>query len=177
MGQREAGEADAIIYLLTKKRGKIVAKARGLRKATSKRQGSLQTGNLVQGKIHQKAGFYILGDLELISTPLELRKDLVGLGMVLTMGELINKLVPEDQANREVFTLFDQILKSLNKKVEVKTMIDFEVQLLNHLGYGLPEEIRRALEKKDLKSAQGKLWEYLITITERKMVGLGKILG
>jgi len=177
VGQKEVGECDTLIYLLTQKKGKILAKAKGLRKISSKRQGTLQTGNLVKGQIHQTADFYTLGDLELLSTPLSLRGDLVALGMVLTMSELINKLVPENQANGEVFNLFDSTLKALGKKVEIQTMINFEVKLLEHLGYGLPQEIKGALEKKDLKSAQSKLWQYLSEISERKMVGVGKILG
>lgn len=177
VGQKEVGECDTLVYLLTQKRGKILAKARGLRKISSKRQGTLQTGNLVQGKVHQTNNFYTLGDLELLSTPLSLRKDLVALGMVLTMSELINKLVPEDQADGQVFDLFDTTIKTLGKKVEVQTMINFEVQLLDYLGYGLPQDIKEALEKKDLKKAQAKLWQYLTTITERKMVGVGKILA
>jgi len=137
----------------------------------------VQTGNLVQGKIHQTGGFYTLGDLELLSIPLGLREDLVALGMVLTMSELINKLVPEDQADKEVYNLFGTTLRALGKKVEIQAMIDFEVKLLGHLGYGLPQDINRALEKKDLKLAQSKLWQYLTEISERKMVGVGKILG
>ncbi len=177
VGQKEVGECDTLLYLLTQKKGKILAKAKGLRKITSKRQGSLQTGNLVKGQIHQTGDFYTLGDLELLSTPLSFRSNLVALGIVLTMSELINKLVPEDQDNGEVFALFERTLEDLKREVKVEAMIDFEVNLLKHLGYGLPEEIKKSLERKDLKSAQAKLWQYLTEISERKMVGVGKILG
>jgi len=40
VGQKEVGESDTLIFLLTRKRGKILAKAKGLRKISSKRQGS-----------------------------------------------------------------------------------------------------------------------------------------
>jgi len=177
IGQQDKAEADVILSLLTKNRGKLLAQAKGLRKITSKRLGALQTGNLVKGQIHQKGDFLVLGDVELVKAPLKLRRDLVACGMVLTMSELINRLLPERQENESVYYLFEKTLKDLKKEVKPETMIDFEVELLKILGYGLPREIDQSLKDKDLKSAQGKLWQYLTQIAERKLIGLGKILG
>ncbi|MFH1601815.1 MAG: DNA repair protein RecO [Candidatus Shapirobacteria bacterium] len=177
VGQSDLGEQDLLLSLLTKKRGKILVKAKGLRKITSKRLGVLQTGNLVKGQVHPKGDFFTLGEVELISSPIGLRKDLVGLGMVLTMSELINRLLPEREENQSVYHLYENTLRHLEKKVEVEEMLNFEIKLLDLLGYGLPEEIKRALKEKDLKLAQSCLWAYLTEISERKLVGLGKILA
>ena len=93
IGHHERKESDALVSLLTKKRGRLRVLARGLKKITSKRIGTLETGNLVKGTIFVKGDFFVLGEAELIFQPLKARKDLVGCGMLLTMCELTERFL------------------------------------------------------------------------------------
>jgi len=164
------------LTLLTRKRGKLVVKAKGSKKLTSKRMGILQTGNLIKGKIFPSRGFLVLGETELLYQPLEARKSLVRCGSLLSMCELTNRLLPENQPEREVYALFWETLLRLEKEFQVETMINFEVKLLKILGYGVPKEALIPLKKKNWKLAQAEIWRYLNDISEGELIGLGKLL-
>jgi DNA repair protein RecO (recombination protein O) len=55
----DAGELDKSIYLYTKELGKVVAKAKSIRKITSKLAGHLQPLNFVKIRLVEKNGFQI----------------------------------------------------------------------------------------------------------------------
>jgi len=176
LGQQEIHESDILVSLLTEKKGKLLVKAKGVRNIKSKRQGILQTGNLIHGRIFSRQGFYVMGDVEASFQPLTIRRSLVGCGMLLSMAELLAKFLPEEEENRQVYLLFWETLLRLCQKIEVETMINFEVKLLQLLGYGLPSEAWKQLKKKNWKMAQTEIWRYFNAISDGNLVGLGNIL-
>ena len=153
-----------------------MACAKGVKKITSRRQGALQTGNLIRGKIYEKAGFFTLGEVEIVFQPLAIRKSLVSCGMLLASCELTDRLLPQGQANYPVYLLFWETLLQLTKKPKVETMINFEVKLLQLLGYGIPRRAAIPLRRKEWRLAQAELWRYLNSISEGRLMGLTKIL-
>lgn len=176
IGRRNTRESDVLLNILTKKRGRVLVKAKGLKKILSKRLGVLQTGNLIKGKIFTKGDFHVLGEVELIFQPKETREDLVGCGMLLSMCELIGKLMPENDPDRPVYSLFWETLLHLSKELKVETMIGFEVKLLHLLGYGIPSGAVKPLRDKNWKVVQTEIWRYLGTISGKRLMGLKALL-
>jgi len=177
VGRRDTRENDVLLSILTKKRGKILVRAKGLKRILSKRLGVLQTGNLIKGKIFTKADFHILGEVELIFQPKEIRENLVGCGMLLSMCELVEKLMPENDSDRSVYSLFWETLLHLSKELRIETIIGFEVKLLQLLGYGLPRGVMKPLRNKNWKVVQTEIWRYLSAISEGRLMGLKALLA
>ena len=58
------GDLNGRVVFLTKRFGKLVGKARSIRKITSKLSGHLQPGNLVQVRMIEKNGLQIVDALK-----------------------------------------------------------------------------------------------------------------
>lgn len=172
IGQKELGEKDKIITLLSKKQGKIRVFAKGVRSIKSRRVGSLQTGNRIKANLTQKDGRYFLGEIELLESHQEIKKSLVLNAGLLSICEITNSLLPENEQNESVYQLFLETLSKLNSKRRVEIIVIFEVKLLQALGYGIPESVNNWLNRKNWPKAQKEVSGYLEAVSERKIAGM-----
>jgi len=177
IGQVECGEKDKSITLLTDKRGKIRTIAKGIRRISSKRIGTLETGNLIKGSLYFSHDRYILGEVELITQLSGLRTNLILSGSTLFMCELAERLLPENQANHSVFELFERSISDLEKSRKVETVVLYEVELLRLLGYGVSEALITHLKNCKWRLAQKVLNKELEKIIENKFSGLSIFLN
>jgi DNA repair protein RecO (recombination protein O) len=177
IGQREWKEKDKLLTVFTKKRGKLLILAKGVRRIDSKRLGILDTGSLVKGKAFGEIGRLVLGDVDLIFQPLKLRKNLILNGGLLSICSLVSQLLPEGEGNEAVFELLFKTIKRLEEKRDIEVVVFFEVELLNLLGFGAPKGIHGVLQKKDLAAAQRMIDDYLNQILERKVEGLSVFIA
>jgi DNA repair protein RecO (recombination protein O) len=172
IGQKEWKEKDKLLTLFTKKRGKLVILAKGVRRIDSKRSGVLDTGSLVKGKVFGEIGRMVLGDVSLIFQPLKLRRNLVLNGGLLSICNLVSQLLPEGEKNEAVFELLFRAIKRLDEKREIEVVVFFEVELLKLLGFGVPRGVREAVQRGDLASVQKIMSNFLNQILERKVESL-----
>ena len=154
------GEADKILTIYTKHHGKIKALAKGIRKLTSRKAGSLELFNhaivfLVKGK-----NFDLVTEAQAVDLFKSWRQNLVRVGVAYYFCELVDKLTPEEQENLAVFELLRDSLNKLNVANLSVLVRNFEETLLNDLGFGVP-----AL----LKNQPGSLKEYIESIIEKKI--------
>ncbi len=63
LGAEDIGEFDRLIYLYTKELGKVAARAKSVRKITSKLAGHLQPLNFIRVRLVEKNGFQIVDAL------------------------------------------------------------------------------------------------------------------
>lgn len=82
------GDLNGRVVFLTKRFGKMVARARSIRKITSKLSGHLQQGNLVQVRMIEKNGLQVVDAL---------KKTKVGLSLpeLRFLGEILSEAEPE----------------------------------------------------------------------------------
>ncbi len=172
IGQKELGEKDKIITLLTEKHGKIRVFAKGIRNINSRRLGSLETGNKIKAHIFQKNDQFYLGETEVFKSQPEIRKNLVLSASLLSMCELIDRLTAENQENKQVYNLFSQTLNNLSQKKRVEILVIFEVKLLQLLGFGIPNSVSGLLATKKWPEVQKIVSRHLETVCERKINGL-----
>ncbi len=154
------GEADRILTIYSKHYGKIRAIAKGVRKLTSRKAGSLEVFNdtilfLVKGK-----NLDIVSEAQLVNLFKSWRKNLVRVGVAYYFCELIDKLTPDEQPNQAVFELLKNSLSKIDKSQLSELVRSFEESLLQELGFGVPEEIRKNT---------GSLKPYIETIIEKKI--------
>ena len=134
--QRSFGETSIIADVFTQKSGKISFIAKGAKKPKSKFFGYLVP--------FQKLKITYSGRSEL-KTLTSIDRDLASNSntfskvsySLLYINELLMKLLPKDAKHEELFVLYDEFLKKINKNYNLEISLrHFELDLLDMLGYG-----------------------------------------
>jgi DNA repair protein RecO (recombination protein O) len=132
-------EADRILTIFTKTRGKILVKAKGVRKITSRRAGHIELLNCAIFNLYQGNGLKgmpILTEVESLNNYSVLKKDLRKIGIAYHICELADALCAENQENEEIFTLLTQALEMISKDDRLDLISHrFELKLLKLLGF------------------------------------------
>ena len=138
--QRSYGETSIIVDVFTQKNGKVSFIAKGAKKPKSKFFGYLVP--------FQKLKITYSGRSEL-KTLTSIDRDLAGNSntfskvsySLLYINELLMKLLPKDAKHEELFVLYDEFLKKINKNNNLEISLrHFELDLLDMLGYGFDYE-------------------------------------
>lgn len=130
-------EQDEQIILFTRERGKIVVYAKGIKKITSKRLPHIQTGNYISYILNERNTSLYLTQSSLISAFQDIKKDPVKVNFLYQMLFILDKILPEDQPEEEVYELFTVFLIQLSKgdRVTQEDMTPFLTHILSLLGY------------------------------------------
>jgi DNA repair protein RecO (recombination protein O) len=111
----DTGEADRVVTLLTRERGKVSAFARGARASRRRFGGSLEPFTLVAAEVRERSASDLLG-LESVSA-LDafggIRGDLARIACASYAAELARELVRDDQAHEDLFDLLAAYLAAL----------------------------------------------------------------
>ncbi|MDP7247191.1 MAG: recombination protein O N-terminal domain-containing protein [Candidatus Peribacteraceae bacterium] len=127
----DVGEADRFLILLTRERGRLSARAKAVRKLTSKLGGSLLPYNHVTIGLHEgKAGFIVTSAQKLPSPDLTETKPFLNAQQGV---ELLISLLHDDEPLPEIFDLTLEFLRRCSKP-EPESVLDFTVNVLRSLG-------------------------------------------
>lgn len=135
---RNHGEADKIYTLFTKKLGKIKALAKGVRKISSRRSGSLDALNRISAGLVESSNMLLVTEVQILDSYPRLKQNLEALSLGYSILELIDKFLPEAEELKVVYDLLEEALASIvlykegGKRV---VYLLFEVKLLMLLGY------------------------------------------
>lgn len=140
--QKSFGEADRLLTVFSKDYGKMQVIAKGVRKVTSRKAGSLDTFNHVWLVLAQGRNLDLITEVAVKETFSRWRKNLVGVGMAYYLAELVKRLTAEGQENEAVFELLREFLGRIGKEKPKKLIRGFEEKLLSELGFGVPERLR-----------------------------------
>jgi DNA repair protein RecO (recombination protein O) len=113
----DTGEADRVVTLLTRERGKVAAFARGARASRRRFGGSLEPFTLVSAEVRERSASELLG-LESV-TPLEafggIRADLARIACAGYAAELSRELVRDHEPHEDLFDLLAAYLALLDR--------------------------------------------------------------
>lgn len=140
--QRDLGEADRIVILYTRERGKLSAVAKGIKRPRSKLAGSLQL--FTHAKIQLAAGrsLEVATQAEAIDVFYHLREDMNRYAHASYAAELLDALTDEGLPEEVLFNLLLETLHALETGSDPATIIRaFELKLLDQLGYGMELEV------------------------------------
>ena len=134
--QRSYGETSIIADVFTQKSGKISFIAKGAKKPKSKFFGYLVPFQKLEITFSGRSELKTLTsiDRDLASNSNTFSKVSYSL---LYINELLMKLLPKDAKHEELFVLYDEFLKKINKNNNLEISLrHFELDLLDMLGYG-----------------------------------------
>jgi DNA repair protein RecO (recombination protein O) len=132
------GDADKIFTILSEDKGKISVSAKGVRKITSRRRGSLDTLNLVNLKVYDNGkGFNTIQEAAVVNSFGEIKKNIERTFSGYYLSEMISKNLQEDNQSKTIFDLFHKSLKMLsNIRVPNKVAVSyFEINFMKLMGY------------------------------------------
>ena len=135
--QRDLGEADRIITLFARDRGKISAVAKGVKRPRSKFAGALQLFSHLRLLLAAGRTLDVITQLEPIDLFYRLREDMARYAHACYAAELLDVLTEEGAAEPDLFDLLVAVLTALEGGGDPATLIrGYELKLLSRLGYG-----------------------------------------
>jgi len=131
------GEADRLLTLYTRGRGKVRAIAKGARKITSRKAGHLEPFTRVTLQLARGRDLLIVTQAETVDSYQPLREDLVRTGYAAYVVELLDRFTYEDESeNVNIFRLLIVTLSRIASEPDPWLAVRYyEVRLLDHLGF------------------------------------------
>ncbi len=150
LSKRKFRENAIIISVFTKKYGKVNGIVYG---GTSRKvKNYLQLGNKIfviyNSKNQNKIGYFKTEILEAISP--KHYNDKKRSFCLLSICELLNSLLPDDQSNKNIYTSLENFLKNFEHDNWLFIYIFWEINLIKELGYGF--KIDKSNSSKDIIS-------------------------
>ncbi len=118
LDEENSGEVDKLIYLYTKELGRVTAKAKSIRKITSKLAGHLQPFNFVNVRLVEKNGFQIVDAL--LVAKIKKSKDL------LARLQFIKEITFDIQPDKRFWHAIKKTVQDFekNKKISYKNLLE-----------------------------------------------------
>jgi len=131
------GEADRIVTLFTRERGKLRAIVKGARKIASRKAGHLEPFTRLKIQLATGHDLYIVTQAETIDAYTILREDLTRTSYAAYAIELLDRFMPDDEAaSPSIFNLLAETLSRLASDADTWLPIRYyEMRLLDSLGF------------------------------------------
>lgn len=131
------GEADKILTIFSKSKGKISGSAKGARRPKSRLIAGTQLFCYSEFVLFKGKDMYSINSCDVIEPFYEIREDLVKLTYAAHINEIIIDIVQEEQPSSKVLQLFLNSLYMLAKTDKSPQLITrvFEIRLMSILGY------------------------------------------
>lgn len=156
---RNLGEADRIVTIYTKEKGKLNATARGARRIRNRLLSPTQLFTHGRYLIFPGKGLHNISQADIIRSGQPLREDLEKMASAAYVTELVDALTPEEDPSDGIFPLLAGTL-ALGEEGRFDLAVRaFEIRLMGELGY-TPElyqclNCRAVLQNKVYFSDQG----------------------
>lgn len=145
------GEADRMLTVYTRQKGKVRALARGVRKVRSRMGGHLEPFTLVSLLLATGRHWYVVSQAEAKDTYTSLSEDLEIVGYASYVVEILDRFTFEEEENSALFRLLATTLDRLNKGDDPLLAVRYyEVRLLDLLGFR-PELNRCIVSKEEIQ--------------------------
>ena len=134
--QRKLGEADRILTLHTPAYGKLDAKAKGVRKTTSRMAGHLQPLNRCMVQLARGRTMEVVAGCETLESFQRLREELERLSRALYAAELADRVLPERVESETTYRLLLETLRRLQGDTDLDLVLRYyEMRLLELSGF------------------------------------------
>lgn len=143
-------EADRLVTIFTREYGKLTAIAKGVRRLTSKKRGSLEPATRAHFYFVEHRSHFILTQADLIHSYQTLQQSLVRIAQTYQLLEIVNLLTVEQQELPEMYSDLTNTLDMLSEDGQKKDMLILGInRMLQSLGF-LPNVLAGELELQSL---------------------------
>lgn len=134
---RDYGEADRLLTIYTRQKGKLTVIAKGVRKVRSRKGGHLEPFTHASLQLAAGRTWNLVSQAEAQDIFANLTADLETLGYASYVVELVDRFAYEEEENPQIFNLLKNTLTRLNAGDHTSHLVVryFEVRLLDVLGF------------------------------------------
>lgn len=166
LGRHNFGEADRIVSIYSKDKGKNSLVAKGVRRLGSKKRGHLEVFGKIKFQAVMGKGLYIITEAETIDNFKDIRSSIKKISLAYYFMEVVSKSMEENEPNSDVYDLLDKYMSKLKTTRALKYYRrKFVEELLKTLGYWpkdkeLPfpdEKLEEVLERQIYSKRVGKI--------------------
>ena len=132
------GEADKLVTLLTARKGKVKAVAKGARRTRSRFGAALEPFTHCHVILFDKKPTVLMrmNQADTVRPFMRIREDLDRIGAAARMVQLASAILPEGEANPQIFSLLLAGLGEVEKSDHLEWLVRvFEIRCLKHAGY------------------------------------------
>ncbi|MEZ5320614.1 MAG: DNA repair protein RecO [Microthrixaceae bacterium] len=137
VGDPQAGEADRIVVLCTKRHGKVRAVAHGVRKTGSRFGSRLEPASHVVVQLYEGRNLDTVNQAELVESSAPIRGDLDRLGRAAAMLEVVDHIGQEGHYNPRLYEMLVGGLRAVAHHDSPLVTASFLLRLLDAEGVGL----------------------------------------
>jgi len=139
--QKNFGEGDRIVSVLTDTHGEVDFIAKGSRKTSSRKGRSIDLLNNIGFELSRSKGLPILVDVSLINSYSNLKGDLAKLSLIYYLLELINTISFDVKESIRVYKSFVSLLNKFETETNLTILVlllkAYELYLHRVLGFGV----------------------------------------
>lgn len=147
------GEADRIVTVFSREIGKISILAKGVRKITSKRLGSVEPGTQMSALVIKGKGMDILSQTVILNSFVAIKKDLTAITQLSQLLEIIDLLTRENQELADIYEVLIETLTALTKTTNRKQILLTAFhQITSLLGFTPPQDLSESALKTYIES-------------------------
>ena len=131
-------EADKLVTVFSKERGKVKIIAKGTRRIKSRRAPHLELFNLVDIILHKGKVFDLITEAKSSQQYSLSKKNLEKTTYLFYISEVLDQIMPEEQPHPEVFDLLVDVLSHaelVSASQMQKLVKEFVIQMVWNLGY------------------------------------------
>jgi DNA repair protein RecO (recombination protein O) len=133
------GEADRLLTLFTRQRGKMRAIAKGARKIASRKAGHIEPFTQVKLQLAKGKDIFLITQADTVNAYLPLRDDLILTSQAAYVLELLDRFSYEDETEHpSTFRLLTETLARLSSTPRAAAWLVlryYEMRLLDHVGF------------------------------------------
>jgi DNA repair protein RecO (recombination protein O) len=130
------GEADRLLVIFTRERGKLRAIAKGARRLRSRKAGHLEPFTRVALQLARGKDFWIVTEARTVDAYLPLRDDLMRTGYGSYLLELLERFTNDEEENGSLYQLLVDTLKRVTTETDpFLAVCYYEIQLLDLAGF------------------------------------------
>jgi DNA repair protein RecO (recombination protein O) len=130
------GEADRLLILYSRERGKLRCIAKGVRRLRSRKAGHLEPFTHAALLLARGRDFWIVTQAETLDAYLPLREDLVRTGYAAYVIELVDRFTYDEGETKGLFSLLVDTLRRITAAEDVFLAVRyFELRLLDFVGF------------------------------------------
>jgi DNA repair protein RecO (recombination protein O) len=136
LARRSYGEADRIISVYTKNRGRVSLMAKGIRKPSSRKRGHLEVFSHIKFQATSNRELGLITEAETVENFPEIRKSLPKSSLAYYFLEVVGKITHEGESYSDLFDFLLEYLNRIEKENQLKKIrLDFIAGILTLMGY------------------------------------------
>lgn len=135
--ERDLGENDKILTILTERYGKLPVIAKGVKSMRNRHIPSTQLFCYASFGLRKKGNYYYIVDSDLIENYFDIRNDILKHSLASFVCDVINDVAREGNSEDEILRLALNILYAISKEIRPLEVIraTFEMRLACELGF------------------------------------------